>query len=220
MATSAVAVRRRKPSPSVRPLRAAADRVLHIGEKPACTVFLTRGMRALTRLAEALRPDALTDAATAETDYAVLVSALERPEALGELEREDPLAQARLRGLEARQQLLEAEGGPLRAAEAARLLRITRQAIDKRRRAGRLLGIRVGQRGYAYPSWQFSEDGVLPGLEEVLRELRHHGPWMQLAFLLSANIALDGQVPVEELRRGHVVAVRRAATLYGEQGAV
>ena len=50
-------------------------------------------------------PYALTDAAAAETDYAVLVSALERPEALGELEREDPLAQARLRGLEARQQL-------------------------------------------------------------------------------------------------------------------
>lgn len=220
MTSSVVAVRKRKPSAAVRPLQAAADRVLHAGEKPACTVFLTRGMRALTRLAEALHPDALTDAATAETDYAVLVSALERPEALSELEREDPLAQARLRGLEARQQLLEAEGGPLRVEEVARLLRITRQAIDKRRRAGRLLGVRIGQRGYAYPSWQFSEDGVLPGFEAVLQDLRQHDPWMQMAFLLSDNVALDGKAPLEELRRGHVAAVRRAAQLYGAQGGV
>jgi len=210
---------KKKASP-LRPLRVAADRVVHIGTEPSRTVFLTRGLRALTRLAEALSPEALTDAAAAETDYAVLVSALEQPAALSELERHDLLAQTRLRGLEARQRLLDADGGPLSGEDAAKLLRVSRQAIDKRRRAGRLLGIRVGPHRYAYPSWQFVEEGILPGLEDVLHDLRHHDPWMQLAFFVNGNICLDGKVPLAELRRGHVAAVQRSARLYGEQGGV
>jgi hypothetical protein len=119
-----------------------------------------------------------------------------------------------------RQQLLEAEGGPLRVEEVATLLRLSRQAVDKRRRAGRLLGLRAEHRGYAYPSWQFTVHGLLTGLEEVLRDLGGQDPWMQLAFMVSGNRSLDGETPLHALRRGHVAAVRRAARLYGEQGGV
>ena len=113
MPTAAVAARRKKKPAPVRPLRVAADHVVDMGAKPGCAVFLTRGLRALTRLAEAMPPEALTEVATADTDYAVLVAALETPAALEEFQRHDPLAEVRLRGLEARQRLLAAEGGPL-----------------------------------------------------------------------------------------------------------
>lgn len=189
-----------------------------VGRKPGGDVFLRRGLRALTRLAEELSEESLRAAAAAPTDYAVLVSALGRPEALTEVSRTDPLVEARLRGLAMRQQLLEAEGGPLRVEEVASLLRLSRQAVDKRRRAGRVLGLRAGRRGYAYPSWQFTAHGLLPGLEEVLHDLRLHDPWMQLAFLVSGNLSLHSETPLNVLRRGQLEAVRRAARLYGEQG--
>jgi len=136
------------------------------------------------------------------------------------LQRDDLLARARLRGLDARARLLQAEGGPLSVDAVGRLLHITRQAVDKRRRAGRLLGLRIGRRGYAYPSWQFGEAGTLPGLEEVLLDLLNHDPWMQVGFFLNGNVRLGGESPLAELRRGHVEAVQRAARAYGEQGAV
>jgi hypothetical protein len=70
-----------------------------------------------------------------------------------------------------------------------------------------------------YPVWQFSQGGTLPGLEEVLTELRGHDPWMQVIFMLSENTRLSGLAPLHELRHGHVDEVRRAARMLGEHGA-
>jgi hypothetical protein len=162
---------------------------------------------------------ALGDAAGAPSDYAVLLRALEQPEALAVLRQQDLLAPARLRGLREREKLLQAEGGTVGVDEAAALLGISRQAVDKRRRAGKLIGLTLGRRGYVYPVWQFSQGGTLPGLEEVLTELRGHDPWMQTIFLLSENTRLSGLVPLHELRHGHVDEVRRAARMLGEHGA-
>jgi len=213
-------VQRKKTPPAVpHSLRAATARLLEAGKRPIHAAFLARGLNALARLAENLEESALSDAAGAQSDYAVLLSALEQPDAITTLQHDDPLARARLRGLDARARLLQAEGGPLSVDEGARFLHITRQGVDKRRRAGRLLGLRIGRRGYAYPSWQFSEAGVLPGLEEVLRDLRDHDPWIQVGFLLNGNTRLGGASPLAELRRGHLEVVRRAARAYGEQGA-
>jgi hypothetical protein len=125
----------------------------------------------------------------------------------------------RLRGLEAPQDLLQAEGGVFTVEQAARSLGITRQAVDKRRRAGKLIGLYTGRRGYAYPAWQFGPNGVLPGLERVLSDLSVRGPWMQAAFFLSGDPRLDGATPLEKLRQGNLEAVRRAARGYGEHGA-
>ena len=138
---------------------------------------------------------------------------------LAVLRQQDPLAPARLRGLREREKLLQVEGGTVGVDEAAALLGISRQAVDKRRRAGKLIGLTLGRRGYMYPVWQFSQGGTLPGLEEVLTELRGHDPWMQAIFMLSENTRLSGQAPLHELRHGHVDDVRRAARMLGEHGA-
>jgi len=60
---------------------------------------------------------------------------------------------------------------------------------------------------------------MLPGFEEALMALETPNPWARAAFFLARNLYLDGASPIAELRRGHVVAVMRAARAYGEHGA-
>ncbi len=181
--------------------------------------FLARAFYALKQLLAEVDEEALADAAGAPTDLQALVRALEHPAVAGLLAARDPLAPARLRGLLARQQLLEAEGGTISAAEAAALLHLTRQAVDKRRKARTLLALPIGRHGYAYPLWQFGEEGTLPGLEQVLQALGDAGPWMRVAFFLNGNARLDGQRPLDLLRQGRNADVVRAAEAFGEHGA-
>ncbi|MDI3340090.1 MAG: hypothetical protein QJR03_06115 [Sphaerobacter sp.] len=208
----------RDASPSV---VAAILRLLQQVDSPAEGAFVARALNALARLTAALDDATLGEAAGARSDYEVLLDALDAPAALAVLREDDPLAAARLRGLQARIRLLAAEGGTLSSTQVADLLGITRQAVDKRRKAGRLIGLATGRRGYAYPLWQFDPErrGVLPGLEAVLAALRAHDPWMQVAFFLTPDVRLGGETPLAVLRRGDVAAVRRAAEAYGEQGA-
>ncbi|MEA2525415.1 MAG: hypothetical protein QOF33_3601 [Thermomicrobiales bacterium] len=149
-----------------------------------------------------------------EDEPARPVNLLEAFQATGE-----PYREALRRGREARQELLAAEGGVMIGAEVAKLLGLSRQAVDKRRRAGRLLGLSIGRRGFLYPTWQFTESGVLPGLEEVLEDLSDHDSWMQLVFMLTPDAWLDEETPLAELRRGNLDRVRIAAQMLGEHGA-
>jgi hypothetical protein len=180
--------------------------------------FLARAMNALSGIVQDLDEEALSHATGASSDRAVLLHALEHPSTVGVLEREDPLAEARLRGLRARDQILSAEGGTLSAGRVADHLRISRQAVDKRRQAGKLIGLDIGRHGYAYPSWQFDERGVLPGLQDVLSNMRIRDPWMQAGFFLSGDPRLQGATPLERLRHGDVDAVVLAARGYGQHG--
>jgi len=113
---------------------------------------------------------------------------------------------------------LGAEGGTVDVETAARALGISRQAVDRRRRANTLLGLPVGRRGYRYPLWQFVPSGVLPGLAPVLRQLAADGPWFSAAWLLGPNSRL-GTRPLDILRNGDSDAVMQAARAYGEEGA-
>lgn len=148
-------------------------------------------------------------------DLDELIAVLARPEALADLRRRDPLAPARLRGVRAKRQLLEAEGGVVSGRELAQALGITRQAVDKRRLRNALIGLDLGKRGNAYPVWQVG----LEGLDVVLAELAEYDPWSQTLFMLSANSWLEGETPLAALRRGERDAVLAAARLYGEQTA-
>ena len=197
----------------------ATARILLVTGQPLRMAFLARAMNALATLTTELGDEALGNATGASSDYQVLLWALETPDALGTLQGRNPLTAARLRGLLARSHLLDAEGGALTVDDVAKILRLTRQGVDKRRRAGKLLGLDTGRRGYLYPAWQFGPDGLLPGLAEVLEIMNVHDPWMRTAFFLNRNEYLAGETPLAELRRGHVDDVRRAAGAYGEQGA-
>ena len=188
-------------------------------EKTKHPIFFSRVLTALTRLEDELPREQIDAASAAPTDYMVLLEALTSPSVATQLTAEDPLAAARLRGVERQQVLLKKSGGVLKGAQAAELLGISRQALDKRRRQGRLIGLTQGRRGYAYPVWQFEHGRTLSNLENVLGRLRDHDPWMQLTFFLNANDRLDGSSPLDLLRSGKVESVLEAAASYGEHGA-
>src|SRR5262249_11043365 len=136
-------------------------------------VFVTRAINAVADLAERNAEGSLEAATAASSDWEVLVRALSSTD-VAPTSVSDPLANARLRGIHARRELLQAEGGVIPASEVAGILRISRQAVDKRRQAGTLLAIGVGGHGFHYPAWQFDQSGVLDGLERVLKALARH----------------------------------------------
>jgi hypothetical protein len=193
------------PSTAAKSVEEAADRIVAVAVRDE-------------ERASSIAPIMNAVAVAAETDASsldALIAALERPEILERLHREDPLIRARLRGIRAKQRLLHAEGGVVSGQEFANLVGVTRQAIDKRRRSGTLIGLSLGKKGYFYPVWQADIDGLKP----VLAELREYGPWTQAIFMLTANSWLGGQTPLTMLRHGETQAVLTAASMYGEQAA-
>jgi hypothetical protein len=151
-----------------------------------------------------------------KTPFERIVEVLTTKEALNKLAPSDPLAAARLKGVQVKQSLLYSDGHPLTSEAAASLLHLTRQAVDKRRKKGQLLGVSLGRRGYLYPIWQFDEGKVLPGIERSLAALSECDPWTQLMFFKTGDIRLDGATPLERLKAGDIDAVVWAASCYGK----
>lgn len=140
---------------------------------------------------------------------------------VGSETREGKLARATLRGLEARQQLAEAEGGSLSSEDASRLLGISKTAVLKRLDAGRLLAWREERLQAArFPRWQFDEHGqVLAGLEEVMTILNQDerlDAWGKILFFLEEKRDLGGGRPLDLLREGKLKEVCLAAHAYAE----
>lgn len=135
--------------------------------------------------------------------------------------REEKLALARVRGLSARQQLVEAEGGSWSSEDVARLLQISKTAVLKRLAAGRLLAWREERLQAArFPRWQLDEHGhVLDGLERVIEILNQNerlDVWAKILFFLQEKPSLDGRRPLDLLREGKRKEVCLAAQAYAE----
>jgi excisionase family DNA binding protein len=135
--------------------------------------------------------------------------------------RQDKIALALVRGLEARQQLADAEGGSLSSDEAARLLGISKTAVLKRLEAGRLLAWREERLQAArFPRWQFDQHGqVLAGLEAVLEILNRDerlDAWGKILFFLQTKGSLGEKRPLDLLREGRSREVLVAAEAYVE----
>lgn len=135
--------------------------------------------------------------------------------------RESKLALAMARGLEARQQLVDAEGGSLSSDEVARLLAISKTAVLKRLEAGKLIAWREERlKAARFPQWQFNDvGGVLDGLPDVLECLHANtrlDDWAKVLFFLQSKPSLNGKRPLELLRNGRVKKVCQAAKAYAE----
>jgi len=228
-------------SPSI---LAAIDEFLRLAEQnPVQAALASRLLRDVTRLSQGLDPVALAGAVEASSDHMALLRVItsreldwaeERPlDSRGEpvrwdsrtqgtggdafSESTDPFYAARVRGVIARQELLSMEGGMYRGEELARELGLSRQAVDNRRRTGKLLALTRGRRGFVYPAWQVREGRVLEGFDLVLAALSDHDPWSQLSFMLTPNTWLQDESPLDVLRRGEVEPVLEAASVFGEQ---
>jgi hypothetical protein len=182
--------------------------------------FYTRVLRAVKSLEDDLTNARIDEATAAATDHLVMLEAVSSAPWVAELVSDDSVVAAKLRGLKLRQQMLETSGGTLTSEQVAKVLGISRQAVDKRRSSNQLLALTQGRRGYSYPSFQFDEGKTLKGLEEVLGKLSALDPWMQLNFFTTAHERLGGKTPIKALQDGLLEGVSRVAGGYGEQGAL
>jgi hypothetical protein len=115
------------------------------------------------------------------------------------------------RGVAAKKELRQKAGGFKPTSWVAAHLGISRQAVDKRRRAGKLLAIEEQKGTFAYPLIQFTDDGILPGLEEALAAFRVESPWERLAALVNPAPALAGASLADVLRHARVSTERERA---------
>jgi hypothetical protein len=165
--------------------------------------FRLRATHAIDQIANLASVEVLADALASSTDFGAVARALGDSSAFPAAASLDPLADSLARGVAEREHLVVKAQGLLSAEEAGRILGgISRQAIDKRRRAGQLLGVRVAN-DWRYPAAQFGSAGeVIPGLPDMLQALTGTTPWAILDFLLAEDDALGGLSPLAALDHG------------------
>src|ERR1035438_5703387 len=179
--------------------------------------FLARSVKMLERVSSNASSEALQSALSAPTDVGGVASLLSDLAPLGvDLSTMDPFLEAMARGSAIKRDLLTGGGGGLTSSQVASALGITRQAVDKRRLRRALLALPNGSGEYVYPACQFTADGVIPGLEDVLRAFQIRSPWTQLSALLAPTPALEGKSIVEALKSGAIERAVAVAASFGE----
>jgi hypothetical protein len=196
--------RRKEPSSRPRPplpAKRAGEAVLEFAPgSPIREAFWARASAALKQITEHADEQSLQRAIAAPTDAGAVARAISdstvMTSAVAEL---DPLAALIARGAGQKLELLKQAGGVLSVSDVARLLRISRQAVDKRRREGKLLAVARGA-DYAYPACQFDDDQVVPGLTQLLGHIGRGPTWATLAFLVTPDDRLGELAPLAVLR--------------------
>lgn len=207
-------------TPATKLWKASLAELGEVTSDPLRAAFVARAVAALAEMAHRLGPAELAEATASASNAAVLLRGMMQPSAAGLFVEHDPLAKAHARGLERRDALLASEGGVLTADAVAKRLRISRQAVNKRRDLRQLLAVQIGRRGYLYPAWQFSETGTLDGFPEVLAALGDTPGFGAMRFFLAGADRLGGRRPLDALRKGDLSGALRAAKTFGEHGAV
>jgi hypothetical protein len=212
--TAALARAKGTPSPSTGRLPADGTR------QALAQAFLKRSVKMLERVSSTASSEALKSALSAPTDIGGVATLLSDLAPLGvDLSAVDPFLEAMARGAAVKQELLTTSGGGLTSNQVASALGITRQGVDKRRARHALLAVPDGSCDYLYPACQFTSDGVIPGIEKVLRAFQIRSPWTQLSVLLASTPALGGKTILEVLKSGGVEKAIALAASFGEQAA-
>lgn len=100
-------------------------------------------------------------------------------------------------------QLVELARGLYTLSGVATILNIPGHLVEERRKAGELIAVETGE-GYRYPACQFTPDGIVTGLSEVLAVMPIRADWMRLEWLLVPDEALEQLSPLEALRAGRL----------------
>jgi hypothetical protein len=180
--------------------------------------FLTRSVKMLERVSSSASSAVLRSALASPTDVGGVTSLLSDLAPLAvDLSEVDPFVEAMSRGAAVKRELLAGAGGGLTSSQVAASLGITRQAVDKRRSRGALLAVPNGSGEYVYPACQFTSDGVIPGLESVLRAFRIQSPWTRLSAMVAPTSALAGRTILQTLKSGMTERAVDIAASFGDQ---
>lgn len=116
---------------------------------------------------------------------------------------ENSFSKARDRGVKLVADILS---GPemLTGAQFGETSGMSRQAVDKRRRAGELLALRGATRKLKYPDWQLSPLGqIIPGIKETL-SLAAGDSWVAYRVLMTEYPDASGERVYEKLQKWQV----------------
>lgn len=173
--------------------------------------FRHRAKHAIEHLAASASLESLARALEAPTDFGAIATALGHgaiPDSALDL---DPFADALARGATEKARLAGLAGGLLSATEAGLALGgISRQAVDKRRRAHQLLAVKVAS-DWRYPAIQIGPEGQPPSyLPPTLAAAAEAGitGWTLLDFLLTPDTALNGASPLQAIQQGEEGAAK------------
>jgi hypothetical protein len=123
-------------------------------------------------------------------------------------------------GNEIKKTLLFASGKPLTVSAVAQKLSEVEEYVEKLRQNRQLIGIPAEGYGYLYPAFQFKENGsILADLDKLLRSLDRFDIWMQLQFLQTGDLLLEGATPIDVLKQGRLEKALFAAENYAEMRA-
>lgn len=178
--------------------------------------FLKKAQRVLEDLADRAPAQVLEDALVQPDAAGGIADFISRLAATGSQLTSDPLLEAIARGTVLKKELLKRAGGTWNVNQVAKALEISRQAVDKRRDRRALLAVPSGQGDYLYPRCQFTDNGVIPELETVLRSFRVRNPWTQLSALLAPAATLDGEQALKALKKGNVEGAVSAISSIGD----
>jgi hypothetical protein len=103
-------------------------------------------------------------------------------------------------------ELVELASGLYMPSYVGAILAIPEQLVEERRKAGELIAVKAGE-GYRYPACQFTPEGVVTGLSEVLAVMPIRADCMRLEWLLITDDALEGITPLRALRAGRLEEV-------------
>ena len=131
-------------------------------------------------------------------------------------------ARLRLEGAKRFQQLIEEAGGTYDIQQVCEILNVGPDTVRKRVKKRQLIAISKGDH-YVYPVWQFTNNKVLNGLQDVLNVLVDDDATSQCVFMLTPldNIEV-ALTPVDLLKRNKTEdkeIVLAAASQHGVHGA-
>ena len=116
-----------------------------------------------------------------------------------------------------KKRLLLASGKPLTISAVASKLFTSEEQVEILRKNRALMGIPVEGYNYLYPAFEFQENGsILPGFDKLLQSLDRFDVWMQLQFLQTGDLRLDGKTPIDALKQGKLKQALFAAENYAE----
>jgi hypothetical protein len=186
--------------------------------EPMRQAFSKRLHEVVDRLAQTADESTLEEVLGMADAFSGLGVAMQRMATSDAAAVRDPLAAARVRGIAARERLIDGAGGLLRLSEAAEWLAVTTQAVSGRRSRQTILAVPLPNGEWVYPACQFTEDGLVPGIDAFVRASSEADPWTRLAVLLAPSGRYSGKSALDLLKEGREAEARSIAATYGEQG--
>lgn len=175
-------------APAADPVRAGLEEAL-----------LRRVEQAMRASLRRMTSSELMRAVEAPTPAATMAQIISAMVAVG-LPEESGWTNALARGAARKQELIQRANGCLSSGQVAELLGISVSAVNQRKNKHRsILAVPLSGGEWGFPVRQFAEEGIRPGVAEVVRAAGEMNPWILLSILLEPVAEEGGPTLLDRL---------------------